>query len=273
MGKQGLFSIGEVAKLFHMSASSLRHYERLGLLSPEFVDPASGYRYYSVRQFEALNSIRYLRVLGVPLDEIADFLENREVDRIEGKLLDQKKVVAAKREELKRVERKIDNRLAVIRDARSSLLDEVRLVLKGPCRMVWMESPLKVASFLDMEEPMRKLERGQSEPVVFLGKVGIGISAENLRRGCFDAYDGMFLLLDDEDCYSGEVIELPEALCVSVRFRGGHAEAPSRYEALLSFVGEEGLDVVGFSREVTLIDCAFTNDEEKFVTEISIPVA
>ena len=69
-----LFSIGDVAKLFHLSVSSLRHYEAAGLLQPEWVDPQTGYRYYSTRQFEVLNTIRYLRALDMPLPEIADFL-------------------------------------------------------------------------------------------------------------------------------------------------------------------------------------------------------
>ena len=61
-----LFSIGDVAKLFHLSVSSLRHYEAAGLLQPEWVDPQTGYRYYSTRQFEVLNTIRYLRALDMP---------------------------------------------------------------------------------------------------------------------------------------------------------------------------------------------------------------
>ena len=74
MDKQNLFSIGDVAKLFHLSVSSLRHYEDVGLITPEYTDPDSGYRYYGARQFEVLNSIRYLRALDMPLTEIADFL-------------------------------------------------------------------------------------------------------------------------------------------------------------------------------------------------------
>ena len=31
---QELFSIGDVAQLFHLSVSSLRHYEALGLVTP-----------------------------------------------------------------------------------------------------------------------------------------------------------------------------------------------------------------------------------------------
>ena len=39
-----LFSIGEMAKIFHLSVSSLRHYEALGLSTPEYVDTSSNYR-------------------------------------------------------------------------------------------------------------------------------------------------------------------------------------------------------------------------------------
>ena len=80
-----LFQIGDMAKLFHISVSSLRYYESLGLLTPERVDPDTGYRYYSVRQFEVLNTIRYLRELDMPLPEISDFLKNRDIDRMEEK--------------------------------------------------------------------------------------------------------------------------------------------------------------------------------------------
>ena len=82
----GLMPIGDVARLYHLSVSTLRHYERLGLVAPERIDPETGYRYYSTRQFEPLNTIRYLRALDMPLEEIADLLHDRDVDRIEDKL-------------------------------------------------------------------------------------------------------------------------------------------------------------------------------------------
>ena len=37
----------------------------------------SGYRYYGTEQFEALNTIRYLRALDMPLPEIEDFLKKQ----------------------------------------------------------------------------------------------------------------------------------------------------------------------------------------------------
>lgn len=74
MGRKELFQIGDVAKMFHISVGTLRHYEKFGLLQPEYIDSETGYRYYSTRQFECLNTIRYLRVLDMPLPQIKDFL-------------------------------------------------------------------------------------------------------------------------------------------------------------------------------------------------------
>ena len=48
---QELYQIGDVARLFHISVGSLRHYEQVGLLKPEYIDSLTGYRYYSTLQF------------------------------------------------------------------------------------------------------------------------------------------------------------------------------------------------------------------------------
>lgn len=138
--------------------------------------------------------------------------------------------------------------------------------------MVWVGDSLKIRGFLDMEAPIRRLEGSQSEAVVFLGKVGVGISAENLRKSRFDRYDGIFLILDEEDYFEGNVIEIPETLCVSIRFHGSHAEAAEQYCKLMDYIEEHRMKVSGFSREITMIDYGFTNDATKFVTEISIPI-
>lgn len=72
------------------------------------------------------------------LTEIANFLSKRDVERIEEKLLLQKQTVIAKQDELKRIERKIDNRLQMIEDAKNFIFDTMQLIRKKPCRMVWV---------------------------------------------------------------------------------------------------------------------------------------
>ena len=273
MDRKKLFPIGEVSRMFHISVSSLRHYENAGLLTPAYISPESGYRYYGTEQFEILNTIRYLRALDMPLSEIGDFLQNKEIRRIEEKLLQQKQTVLNKQQELKRIERKIDRRLNWLKDARSVPLDTVFLVQLPACRIVWVDDPLKIDGYSDMEAPIRKLDQSDAEAVVFLGKVGLGISAEHLRSAQTERYDGIFLILDQEDIFTGETLALPETLCVRLRFRGSHTDAPEQYRKLLAYIARHQMRIAGFSREVTLIDYGITNDPEKFVTEICIPVS
>lgn len=272
MDKKGLFRIGEVAKLFHISVSSLRHYEKIGLLPPEYIDECTGYRYYSTRQFECLNTIRYLRALDTPLEQIADFLGNRRLDNIQRLLEKQKEEIARKRHNLEIIEKKIDNRLNQLADAISSELDTIQLRCIPPRKIAWIKHTLSIESYLDLEVPIRQLEKHQREAIVFLGKVGVGISEENLKSGHYAEYDRVFLIFDNEDTYVGETTELPENTSVVVRYRGSHKEAAVQYQRLIDFITENRLQIAGFSSEITMIDYGYTNDTEKFVTEIQIPV-
>ena len=220
--KNELFQIGEIARLFHVSVSTLRHYDRIGLLSPEYTDPDSGYRYYSTRQFECLNTIRYLRELDIPLEQIGQFIENRQIDGICELLLQQKEEVRRRRKQLARIETKIDNRLAQIAAAASATLDAITVERKPPRRIAFLKRSFTLRSPLDLELYIRELEQDEEGTTIFLGKVGIGLSREALEGRRYDLYEGVFLILDDEDDHVGHTTLLPEELCAVVRFRGSH---------------------------------------------------
>lgn len=272
METRTLYTIGEVAKMFRVSMGTLRHYEQTGLLQPEYTDPETNYRYYSVRQFEVLNTIRYLRVLEFSLPQIREFLQNRDAAVMEEKLLQQQALIEGKKQELEKIERKIRHRLEALQDARGAVLDEIFLCTKKEKRMVLMEESLHPGTYLDLELPIRKLVENQKDSLVFLGKIGVGISRESLLAKKYDVYEMVFLLLDEEDTWEGEICQLPVGTYVTVRFCGGHRESPDYYEKLLEYCRIHHLEVTGFSQEITLIDDGMTGDASQFVTEISIPV-
>lgn len=223
-------------------------------MESEYTDTQTGYRYYSTRQFERLNTIRYLRALDTPLEQIAEFFRNRDTEKIREILRLQKEEVVRKQRELAIVEKKIDNRLKQLQDAVSSELDTVRIAVSPPQRTVWLRRQLKIESYLDLEIPIRQLELSQKNALVFLGKVGVGISKEHLLERKFSEYDMIFLLLDSEDDYDGKTHEIPQQTCVTLRFRGSHNEAAAQYEKLLSFIDEHNLKISGNSSEITMID-------------------
>lgn len=68
------YRIGEFAELSGVSAKTLRHYDRLGLLRPTAVDSRTRYRRYTAAQLRELSSILALRDLGLSLTEIRAFV-------------------------------------------------------------------------------------------------------------------------------------------------------------------------------------------------------
>lgn len=270
--KDGLFRIGEVASLFHISVAALRHYEAIGLLAPEYTDNETGYRYYSIRQFECLNTICYLKVLDIPLNEISSFLKSRDIEGMQKLLSIQKKEVESKLRELERVKRKIENRSSQLEDAISSELELIGMKTLPQSRMAVLRSRLRISSYLDLEMQIRELEKEETSTSVFLGKIGVGISKEKLQKRVIDSYDMVFLLLDDEDEYNGHYEITAKTKCIYIRFCGSHSKAAPYYTRLLDYAESSNLTIAGASREITLIDYGLTADEERFVTEIQIPV-
>ena len=55
--------IGKMAQMNRVSIPTLRLYDEKGLLKPRYVDPDTGYRYYSIDQNARLDMIAYMRGL------------------------------------------------------------------------------------------------------------------------------------------------------------------------------------------------------------------
>jgi DNA-binding transcriptional MerR regulator len=68
-------AIGQAARLAGVTAKALRHYDRIGLLPPAAVDPATGYRRYGPEQVARARLIRHLRAMDLPLEEIRRLLD------------------------------------------------------------------------------------------------------------------------------------------------------------------------------------------------------
>jgi len=73
-GEEVLLKIGEVADFFQISVKAVRIYEKKGIIVPAYVDPESGYRYYTPDQLHQLSALLELKALGFSLDEIKDVM-------------------------------------------------------------------------------------------------------------------------------------------------------------------------------------------------------
>jgi DNA-binding transcriptional MerR regulator len=90
-----MMRIGEFAMTSGLTVKALRHYDALGLLKPTATE-ASGYRNYMTDQLRSAATIRALRDIGIPLDDIAQALEHP--DRIDAMTAERIATVARERE-------------------------------------------------------------------------------------------------------------------------------------------------------------------------------
>ena len=74
--ERNYFTAGELANLFGISKQALLYYDKIHLLSPDFISE-NGYRHYSVEQFLALEIIVNMRSLNISLSDIKHYLEHR----------------------------------------------------------------------------------------------------------------------------------------------------------------------------------------------------
>lgn len=115
-----MFRIGDFAALTRVSLRMLRHYDAIGLLKPDIVDPRTGYRFYSAAQLPQLNRLIALKELGFGLDDIGRLMgEGVSVDQM-------RQLLERRREDLRRRVEDDHQRLAEI-SARLSAIERDEL--------------------------------------------------------------------------------------------------------------------------------------------------
>ncbi|MDW0116817.1 GyrI-like domain-containing protein [Sporosarcina thermotolerans] len=95
-----MLSIGKTAHLVGLTIKAIKHYEEIGLVYPSYVNPESGYRFYTQKEQQQLVRIKTLRNFGVSLsdilregdDQMDRLLKNRkkeienEINELQGKM-------------------------------------------------------------------------------------------------------------------------------------------------------------------------------------------
>ena len=80
--KKSLLQIGELAKKCNISVQTLRYYDKIGFLKPDYIDEETGYRYYAQDKVFILSNTILLKAAGFSLNEIKHFFEKDTIDEV-----------------------------------------------------------------------------------------------------------------------------------------------------------------------------------------------
>lgn len=102
-----MISIGRFSNIFKVTAKTLKHYEKIGLLRPAFINDENGYRFYDKEQINVLSSIIKLKQYNFSLDEIKKILEANNHDRLLEMLNSRKESIKEEMDKLRYLEKRI----------------------------------------------------------------------------------------------------------------------------------------------------------------------
>ncbi|WP_334329006.1 MerR family transcriptional regulator [Companilactobacillus sp. HBUAS59699] len=265
-----LFTIGQLSKLFNIKIATLRYYDEVGLLKPAKVDSETHYRYYSTEQFERLDVIKYFRALDLSIESIKDFFDAKDISILEKLLKEQQAKVDQQIKTLQTVNKRIDTRLKQVKSAKKAILNKVELVNLPEIPVIHLQQTYQTGE--DIELPLTTMRQQFGlDKSIFLGKISLSMSRENILSNKFDQYNGILLILEAGDMGEATSV-LPQGSYLRIRFHGTHENATESYRRLLRFSEEHLLTIIGDAIETALIDYGITNDYDKYVTEIRVPV-
>ncbi|MBC2604562.1 MerR family transcriptional regulator [Pelagicoccus albus] len=241
------YSIGEFSRVSQITVKALRLYHEKGILVPDFIDPESGYRYYSQEQIGEARVVSGLKTLGFSLGEIAEVLDECEED---GDLLDQ----------LQKKRRELEKRVASYQRS----IREIELVVSGK----FADSANDETGEVVVEKTVPDLLVAGYKMTGRYSEIGSGFRILGRKAGKVLSGKPMCLYYDEEykedDAHFEPCFEVRSELEIEgVRFRvldGGNALAllhkgpyerlAESYAKLFAAVKSKGLKIVSPTREI-----------------------
>ena len=117
------YTIGDISEMYNLGRDSLRYYEERGILTPKRA--ANGYRLYSRTDIWRINVIVNLRNLGLSVNRIAEYFQDRSIDATVEMLMNELSELQRQEQELIEKQRQIAADLKVLMSAQKLKVGEV----------------------------------------------------------------------------------------------------------------------------------------------------
>lgn len=208
--------IGEFAKMTGMSISVLRHYDKEGLLCPDYVDHFSGYRYYSADQIGQVRKIELLKSGGLSLKEIRDILKNADDNMFIKGILEHRELVyrdmLAAIAEVKRIMLEKEERNTKVEQEKLSTVEKNELgemIIKGISLPLPLDQKAFLAACCSLDEEIQKRNFQRISGFRTYGgmdKNEIQVAAEvvRLRDEVGELHEDTNLLFEDDEPVIGK---------------------------------------------------------------------
>jgi len=268
-----VYRIGQFSKIGKVTVKALRFYEDEGLILPDRVDAATGYRYYDSSQLPRLHKILALRQCGFSIQEIRQLLVGKNL----ASLFSERR--GRIEEELRERSSQLSSIEAYLESIREVGDLGYQIVVKSLPRCMVYSKRFVAASYDSYFDIVPKIgeECAAANP---------GLRCIEDPPYCFIEYhDGEYKEtdIDVELCEAverrgvytptikfKEIAAVPEAACVL--HKGPYSELRGAYAAVFKWIDDKGCIPSGNPRESYIDGIWNRRDPGEWLTEVQVPI-
>jgi len=267
MSNSGFLSVSEFAKFSRTTTHTLRHYDKLGLLSP-ISRGANKYRYYNTDQIAVVNLIRTLQELGMALDEIQDFKNHRSPEVIDELFTNQVKKIDTKIEEWMRARKLLFTLQKSIRSGLSINENEITIQYV-PAQAIVLGGQSDYSHGKNDYDALFSFYRTmlKKHPNFDMNHSVWGVFSEaRIKRGDL-VWPDRYYFYD-----SAGQDQRPAALYAIGYSRNGYGKGQELYKRLIEYIDKHGFEICGDAYEEYPLNEICIADKNNYLMRVMITV-
>lgn len=267
------FTIGEFAKLKNITSETLRHYDRVGLLKPIKIDEKNGYRYYSILQYEKLSTILELRQLGMSVEDIKKYFNNRNLNQSLSILKQKYNELEEKIEELKALEKSTKEKIKHL-EYISKIDDSEEIIIKNIEKRYVITFDKEIFNEIELNYSYVELENELNEiaPIVGSNRYGAIIGEKNSNNIIEEVFKLFLFINDIGNIDKNKAKVIPKGNYVCMHYKGFLWNINSKVEKMIKFIEEHGYEICGDIIQIVQIDISVTDRSDEELFEVQIPI-
>lgn len=276
--KNNFIPIGKMAEMNHTTIATLRLYDQMGLLKPEYIDEESKYRYYDIHQNARLDMIAYMKELGMSLGEIQEVLASKDIERIESILAKKNEQIHQQLNDLKLKHDAIERSIRSIEHYRKSPVPGIPILQYIDRRYIWKmkcQENFYLGNIMDYEKSLadlrnRLLENGFT--YIHTYNVGTTINYENISSMRLVA-DSIFVFVQNQSFKSRNDVEIIDSGMYACIYADTYDDEIPFIKKLLYYCKENHYEICGdYICEVLTEFNVFDDDQRSMFLRLQVPV-
>lgn len=264
------FLIGELSKIFNISTDTLRYYDRIDLMKPEY-DENNDYRYYSIRDFFKLSRILFFKNLDISLREIKNYMGNKNTNNLLRLLKKKEEEIDIKINRLVNLKRTIQTKLELLENIEGKLnhinIKQIPQRIGAFIDVNDVESDYEIKQTFKMNEKYLKISSWLIE-----GQIYTSLSKENMDQGILNKFRYFVEIVPIDPALYEQLKIFPENAYVCMAFLGPYRDMGKHYQLLIQWIEDNGYQIAGDSIEKNIVDYDFSDSENEYISEIQIPI-